>query len=124
MMFIWNLKLLIPWIIIQWENFGGYNVGDRISSDEYASLSKEDKDKCASAIVTLKFDPNVIYIDNNNTTFLNSYNTKTERIDSYDYINEFTFKLDSSSSVVVKFYKKDDSKDYTGTNIVNVSYDY
>lgn len=106
------------------EAFDGYSVGDRISSDDYASLSTQNKDKCASAIVTLKFDPNIIYTDNNNTAFLNSYNVKTEKIDGFDYINEFTFKMDSSSSMVVKFYKKDVNKDYTGTNIVNVSYDY
>ena len=106
------------------EAFDGYSVGDRISSDDYASLSTQNKDKCASAIVTLKFDPNIIYTDNNNTTFLNSYNVKTEKIDGFDYINEFTFKMDVSSSTVVKFYKKDVNKDYTGSNIINVSYDY
>ena len=104
--------------------FDGYSVGDRISSDDYASLSVQNKDKCASAIITLKFDPDVIYTDNNNTTFLNSYNVKTEKIDGFDYINEFTFKMDSTSSTVVKFYKKDVTKNFTGTNVISVSYDY
>lgn len=104
--------------------FDGYSVGDRISSDDYASLSMQNKDKCASAIVTLKFNPNVIYTDNNNTTFLNSYNVKTEKINNYDYINGFTFKMDSTSSTVVKFYKKDITKNFTGTNVIDVSYDY
>ena len=106
------------------ESFDGYSVGDRISSDDYASLSVQNKDKCASAIITLKFDPDVIYTDNNNTTFLNSYNVKTEKIDGFDYINEFTFKMDSTSSTVVKFYKKDVTKNFTGTNVISVSYDY
>ena len=104
--------------------FDDYSVGDRISSDDYASLSTLNKDKCASAIVTLKFNPNVIYTDNNNTTFLNSYNVKTEKINNYDYINGFTFKMDSTSSTVVKFYKKDITKNFTGTNVIDVSYDY
>ena len=104
--------------------FDDYSVGDRISSDDYASLSTLNKDKCASAIVTLKFDPNVIYTDNNNTTFLNSYNVKTKKINNYDYINGFTFKMDSTSSTVVKFYKKDITKNFTGTNVIDVSYDY
>ena len=104
--------------------FDGYSVGDRISSDDYASLSMQNKDKCASAIVTLKFNPNVIYTDNNNTIFLNSYNVKTEKINNYDYINGFTFKMDSTSSTVVKFYKKDITKNFTGTNVIDVSYDY
>lgn len=106
------------------EAFEGYSVGDRISSDDYASLSTLNKDKCASAIVTLKFDPNVIYTDNNNSTFLNAYNVKTEKINNYDYINGFTFKMDSTSSTVVKFYKKDVSKDYTLADVIDVSYDY
>lgn len=106
------------------ESFDGYSVGDRISSDDYASLSVQNKDKCASAIITLKFNPDVIYTDNNNTTFLNSYNVKTEKIDGFDYINEFTFKMDSTSSTVVKFYKKDVTKNFTGTNVISVSYDY
>ena len=106
------------------ESFEGYSVGDRISSDDYASLSTLNKDKCASAIVTLKFDPNVIYTDNNNSTFLNAYNVKTEKINNYDYINGFTFKMDSTSSTVVKFYKKDVSKDYTLADVIDVSYDY
>lgn len=106
------------------ESFDGYSVGDRISSDDYASLSVQNKEKCASVIVTLKFDPNVIYTDNNNTTFLNSYNVKTKKINNYDYINEFTFKMDSTSSTVVKFYKKDVTKNFTGTNVISVSYDY
>lgn len=106
------------------ESFDGYSVGDRISSDDYASLSVQNKDKCASAIITLKFDPDVIYTDNNNTTFLNSYNVKTEKIDGFAYINEFTFKMDSTSSTVVKFYKKDVTKNFTGTNVISVSYDY
>ena len=106
------------------EAFDDYSVGDRISSDDYASLSTQNKDKCASAIVTLKFNPNVIYTDNNNTTFLNSYNVKTEKINNYDYINGFTFKMDSTSSTVVKFYKKDITKNFTGTNVIDVSYDY
>lgn len=106
------------------ESFDGYSVGDRISSDDYASLSVQNKEKCASAIITLKFNPDVIYTDNNNTTFLNSYNVKTEKIDGFDYINEFTFKMDSTSSTVVKFYKKDVTKNFTGTNVISVSYDY
>ena len=106
------------------ESFDGYSVGDRISSDDYASLSVQNKEKCASAIITLKFNPDVIYTDNNNTTFLNSYNVKTEKIDGFDYINKFTFKMDSTSSTVVKFYKKDVTKNFTGTNVISVSYDY
>lgn len=106
------------------ETFDNHNVNDRISSSDYANLSDENKAKCASAIITVSFDPNVIYTDNNNTTFLNSYNIETEKINGFDYINKFTFKMDSTSSTVVKFYKKDTNKNYTDQDIVKVSYEF
>ena len=96
--------------------------------DEYLlklDLSDENKAHCASAIITVSFDPNIIYIDNNSTVYLNSYNRETEKINNYDYINKFTFKMDSSSSSLVKFYKRDVSKDYSNDNdIVTVSYEF
>ena len=106
------------------EAFDNYDVNDRISSSDYAKLSDENKAKCASAIITVSFDPNVIYTDNNNTTFLNSYNIETEKLNGFDYINKFTFKMDSASSTVVKFYKKDAGKDYTDQDVVKVSYEF
>lgn len=106
------------------EAFDNYDVNDRISSSDYAKLSDENKAKCASVIITVSFDPNVIYTDNNNTTFLNSYNIETEKLNGFDYINKFTFKMDSASSTVVKFYKKDASKDYTDQDVVKVSYEF
>lgn len=106
------------------EAFDNYSVNDRISSSDYASLSDDKKAKCASAIITLEFDPNEVYTDNNNTTFLNSYNVQTEKLNGFDYINKFTFKMDATSSTVVKFYKKDVNKDYTGSDVIKVSYDF
>lgn len=106
------------------EVFDNYSVGDRISGSTYASLSQENKEKCASAIITVNFDPNIVYIDNNNTTFLNSYNIETTKLNNFDYINKFTFNMDSTSSTVVKFYKKDSNLDYSGTDIIEVSYDF
>lgn len=107
------------------EPFLDYNVNDRIDEATYNTLSDENKAHCASAIITVSFDPNTIYIDNNNTVYLNSYNRETEKINNYDYINKFTFKMDSSSSSLVKFYKRDVSKDYSNDNdIVTVSYEF
>ena len=107
------------------EPFLDYNVNDRIDEGAYNALSDENKEKCASAIITVSFDPNTIYVDNNSTVYLNSYNRETEEINNYDYINKFTFKMDSSSSSLVKFYKRDVSKDYSNDNdIVTVSYEF
>ncbi len=107
------------------EAFSSYHVGDRIEEETYRNLSSIDQAKCASAIITVTFDPNVIYIDNNNTTYLSSYDRKTTVIHSFDYINQFTFKMDSSSSSRVRFYKKDVKKDYSSqADIITVSYEF
>lgn len=107
------------------EAFLDYAVNDRIDEATYNTLSDGYKAHCASAIITVSFDPNIIYVDNNSTVFLNSYNRETVRINNYDYINKFTFKMDSSSSSLVKFYKRDVSKDYSNdSDIVTVSYEF
>lgn len=110
------------------EAFGSYQVGDQLSISEYNALSDTDKKKCVSASITLEFDPNVVYVNNNSTTFLQAYQIKTEKINGYDYVNQFTFDMEASSSSVVKFYKKDASKDYSSNGnsngVVKVHYDY
>lgn len=109
------------------EAFDNYKKGDQINIDTYDVLSDENKKKCYSAIITIGFDPDVVYINNNNsTTFLNAYNIKTKVINNYDYVSEFTFNMDANSSSTVKIYKKDTDKDYSssGDDIVKVSYDY
>lgn len=107
------------------EAFLDYKVGDQIDEVTYSNLSSQYKDKCASALVVLSFDPNIIYVDSNSTTYLNSYNIKSTKINNFDYISGFTFKIDSTSSSVVKFYKKDAKKDYSDDlDIINVSYQF
>ena len=94
--------------------------------DVYNSLTKEEKANCVSASITISFDPNVVYINNNSTTFLNGYDIKTTKINNYDYVNKFTFNMDANTSSVVKLYKKDKTKDYSnsGNSIVTVTYSY
>ena len=105
--------------------FLDYAVNDRVDEGTYNTLSDENKENCVSAIITVSFDPNIIYIDNNSTVYLNSYDRETVKINNYDYINKFTFKMDSSSSSLVKFYKRDVSKDYSNdSNIITVSYEF
>ena len=106
--------------------FSTYKVGDSISMDIYNSLTKEEKANCVSASITISFDPNVVYINNNSTTFLNGYDIKTTKINNYDYVNKFTFNMDANTSSAVKLYKKDKTKDYSnsGNSIVKVTYSY
>ena len=95
---------------------------------QYNALSTEDKKKCVSATITLSFDPNAVYVDNNSTTFLQGYDIHTEKMNGYDYINQFTFDMEASSSSMVRFYKKDVTKDYSSDGssegVVKVEYRY
>ncbi len=106
------------------ETFGDYSQGDNISAAVYEGLSSSDKAKCASAVITVSFNPNVVKVDNTATDYLKAYNIETQVINSYDYVKKFTFDMDRSISDVIKFYKVDKSVDYSNTNIVSVTYDY
>lgn len=95
------------------EAFESYNVDDRIDVDTYLTLSDENKAKCYSALITLKFDPNIVLLDMTNTNYLNATQVSKEVINGSNYINGITFKVDPISSAVVRFYKLDVSQDYT-----------
>lgn len=95
------------------EAFGSYKVGDKIDVDTYLSLSDTDKSKCYSAIIILKFNPNVVLLDMTNTNYLNSTSSTTTQINNSNYINSITFKVEPISSAVIRFYKQDVTKDYT-----------
>lgn len=95
------------------EAFESYNVDDRIDVDTYLTLSDENKAKCYSALITLKFDPNIVLLDMTNTNYLNATQVSKEVINGSNYINGITFKVEPISSAVVRFYKLDVSKDYT-----------
>ena len=106
------------------EAFGSYSSHDSISVDTYLALSDENKKKCASAVITVSFDPNILKIDNTATDYLKAYNIETQVIDGYDYVKKFTFDMDSSISDVIKFYKDDKSIDYSNSSVISVTYDY
>ena len=93
----------------------------------YISLDDIDKRKCFSAEVTLTFDPEKVILDTTNTAYLKKENYTIVNINGYDYINSITFRMDSESSEVVKFYKADTNLDYTypivnNTSIINFNY--
>lgn len=110
------------------EAFNNYKVGEKIDMKTYLSFSEEEKNKCASSIVTINFNPNTALLDMTSTAYLNALNVTNQTIDNYTYINGLSFKVDALSSFKVKFYKVDSTKDYTypfGTNnsIVQVLFD-
>ncbi len=109
-------------------SFDNYQEGDKIDINTYLNLSDEDKSKCASAIITLNFEPNTVILDMTSSAYLKSTNITTTTINNYEYVNQISFKIDALSSEVVNFYKKDTSKDYTypftnNNSIINVSYE-
>ena len=94
--------------------FGSYNQNDKIDISEYLSLSSEDKKKCASAVITLSFSPNLLRLDMTNEAFLQSITTSTSIMsDGYDYLNSVTFGVEALSSTSVRFYKLNTNNNYT-----------
>ena len=103
------------------EGFGDYSAKDKIDSDTYLALSDEEKAKCYSSIVTVSFDPEEVLLDNTSESYQNALNITTETIDEKSYINSITLPIEAISSVNLRLYKVDTSKDYTYPNINNYS---
>jgi hypothetical protein len=110
-------------------SFGNYVVGDKIDISDYQSLSDDDKLNCTSSVVHLSFDPNYVLLDMTSHAYLNNYSVGTKVLDdNYEYVNDITFGVDALSSYTVRFYKIDDSIDYTyplvnESSIVTVSFE-
>ena len=98
------------------ERFGNYQVGDRIDVDTYLGLSEEDKEKCYSGEVRIEFDPQEVLLDMTSEIYNEAKNIGTTTIDGNTYINRFTITIDAISSVDIRFYKVDVTKDYTYPN--------
>lgn len=54
------------------EDFLEYKAGDEIESEIYHSLSEENKSKCSSMLVDLRFDPKLLRLDMTNAYYLAS----------------------------------------------------
>lgn len=93
--------------------FDGYNQGDPITEEQYNLLSDDNKKKCASAIITLSFDPTVVRLDMTNYYYQHRLSQEIQTIDGYDYVNKFTFAINPKTSVAIKFYKLNTNADYT-----------
>ena len=95
------------------EAFGDYQNGAQIDMETYQSLLDSDKEKCASSIITLNFNPNTVILDMTSEIYQNAISIHTRQIDGYDYVDSISFKIDAMSSSTIKFYKNDVSMDYT-----------
>lgn len=107
------------------EPFEEYVKNQKITSDTYYLLTDEQKEKCHSARVTLKFNPEEVLLDMTSYSYINALDKKQTTIDGNTYIDEITFDVDAVSSRRVRFYKKDITKNYTylgnGTSIIDVT---
>lgn len=103
------------------QSFGSYASGQKIDIDTYLALTDENKAKCYSSVVTISFDPNEILLDNTSENYQKATNLTTVTINGKSYINSITLPIDAISSVDLRFYKVDTSKDYTYPNSKNYS---
>lgn len=105
--------------------FGDYSANDPITTNEYMALSNEDKAKCASATITLGFDPSEVVLDTT-SDIMKVATYDTTQYNNIDYIDEVTFNVEPLTSIEVRFYKRDSSENYTypitnGTSVVSFS---
>lgn len=103
------------------QSFGEYSVNQKIDIDTYLALTDENKAKCYSSIVTIDFDPEKILLDITNENYKNITEKETTLINGKRYIKSITLPIDAISSVDLRFYKVDVSKDYTYPNLKNDS---
>lgn len=107
------------------QSFDLHKAGDRITIDEYLSLSEENKRKCYSARVNINFNPENVLIDITNGTYKDGTNVQTTQIDGFTYVDSFSLSIDAITSVNIRFYKTDVTKDYTynglGNPVITVS---
>jgi len=95
------------------ESINGYDQGAQIDIDTYQSLSAADKEKCASSIITLNFDPHLVLLDMTSEVYANATDVQTVMIDGHEYVSSISFKIDAMSSNNIKFYKVNTSRNYT-----------
>lgn len=92
--------------------FNGYAVGAILTHSQYEALSDTDKAKCASALVTLSFDPSKVILDTT-SDIMKTATFTTTRYNNIDYISNITFNVDVMTSMDIRFYKRDTSENYT-----------
>lgn len=98
------------------ESFELYSEGEKITREQYVVLSDENKQKCYSAMVELTFSPNYVLLDTTSNAYTNAISIATTQINSKTYINSVIFNVDAISSKSVRFYKVDETQDYSYPN--------
>lgn len=77
--------------------------------------------------ITLTFDPNLVVIDTSDDAYKNRTSQGSQTIDGVSYINSITFSLAAEQSKNIKFYKRNQTANYTypngtyGSMIINVT---
>lgn len=110
-----NITNTLSYYIVD-EAFDQYSKNDRINIDDYLALPEDKKNKCHSAIVKINFNPNEVLLDLTSEEYAKAEEKSTTIINGYTYVNSITIEVDASSSVNLRFYKVDVSKDYTYPN--------
>ena len=100
--------------------FGDYSVGDILTTEEYMALNSTQKGNCASAMVTLTFDPTVVIIDTT-SDILKTATKTTTTVNGVAYISSITFKVEALDSMDIRFYKKNSNMNYTYPHNNNTS---
>lgn len=115
----------IPYYKVQ-TAFGNYKVGDLVSLEDFDNLTETQKGYCYSAIVTISFDPRVLFLDMTTNSYLHKIGNETiTSVNGFNYVSGYKFKIPATSSEKIIFYKADRTQDYTypivnSSSIVNV----
>ena len=105
-----------------------YSIED-VAGRDYAVLKLVNRSETATQ-ATLEFDPNILRLDLNDEIYTNTANrvqVGTTTISGNSYINKIVFNIGAESAKNVKFYKVDNSKNYTypgvnETSVITVDY--
>lgn len=103
--------------------FGDYQVGDYVSIEDYTHLTSAEQANCYSAIVSVRYDPEDLFVDMSNKYFINRLPTNyyEETLNGNQWVSGFSFKMNASSSAAINFYKDDITQNYTYPIVNNSS---
>ncbi len=100
------------------EAFDSYSVNDKIDYTDYLNLTEDKKRKCYSAIATINFNPGDVLLDMTSSNYSKATNIGTTVIDGKTYVNRLSIEIDAISSIDLRFYKVDSSRNYTNNQSI------